>query len=218
MRKRKWQTILFAMLIVLVSFVYIRMEKLYFTPEEGFRACERGLRYPPSEEIILEFDTEDGAKVLVGRQEEGLFVVPVEKTHLFFWQMQSGGVVDGYRKMKEPLDGYLTYGGNFLGLCQDESITEMSLIFGNWNDRNWEEFVYPVEEGLIFIECGKELQEEGFDLVMRDNFAYIEGRTADGEVVCWDGEDGLARALRGGHFTPEAKKVTKPYPVAPKVE
>ena len=217
MRKRKWQTVLYIFLIFVLSYFYILMNQLYFSPEDAFYACERGLRYPPSKEIMLEFDTEDGGKVLVGRQEEGLFVVPVEKTHFFFWRRQSGGV-DGYQKMKKPLDGYLTYDGSFLGMCQDESITEMSLIFGNWEDRNWKEFVYPVEEGLIYIECGKELQEEGFDLVMRDNFAYMEGRTADGEVVCWDGEDGLARALRGGHFTPEAKKVTKPYPVAPNVE
>ena len=216
MRKRKWQTVLYIFLIFVLSYFYILMNQLYFSPEDAFYACERGMRYPPSEEILLEFEGDDGATVLVGRQKDGLFVVPVEKTHFFLWRRQSGGT-DGYQRMKEPLDGYLTYGGNFLGMCQDESITEMSLIFGNWEDRNWKEFVYPVEEGLIYIECGKELQEEGFDLVMRDNFAYMEGRTADGEVVCWDGEDGLARALRGGHFTPEAKKVTKPYPVVPNI-
>ena len=217
MRNRKWQTVLYLFLIFPLCQFYLLANHLYFTPKDVFYACERGLRYPPSEEILLEFEGDDGATVLVGSQEEGLFVVPVERTHLFLWRMASGGV-DGYQKMDAPLDGYLTYQGNFLGMCQDESITEMSLIFGNWGDRNWKEFVYPVEEGLIFIECGKELQKEGFDLVMKDALAYMEGRNAVGEVVCWEGEDGMARALRGGHYARDAKEVTKPFITAPDME
>ena len=127
MRKRKWQTILYIVLIFVLFGFHICINQLHFSPEDAFYACERGLRYPPSEGIPLEFEGDDGATVLVGRQEEGLFVVPVERTHLFLWRMASGGV-DGYQKMDAPLDGYLTYQGNFLGMCQDESITEMSLI------------------------------------------------------------------------------------------
>lgn len=215
--KRKRQTVFFFLLIIGLSFFYIRMNDLFFTKEDVFYACERGLRSGPSQEIVLERKLNDGSIMMVGRQEEGLFVAPVKRSHLFFWQLAGGGV-DGFFRCDKPLDGYLTYEGDYLGLCQDESITEMSLIIGNWQDRNWKEFVYPVEGELVFIECGKELQAEGYDLVMKDYIIYTEGRTADGEVICWDGEDGLARALRSGNFTPEAKKVTKPYPVAPNAD
>ena len=215
--KRKRETVFFFLLIIGLSFFYIRMNDLFFTKEEVFYACERGLRSGPSQEIVLERKLNDGSIMMVGRQEEGLFVVPVKQSHIFLWRMQSGGV-DGFFKCDKLLNGYLTYDGNFLGLCLDERIKKMSLIIGNWEERNWKEFVYPVEEELVYIECGKELQEEGFELDTKDYIVYMEGRTATGEVVCWDGEDGLARSLRGGHFTPEAKKVTKPYPVAPNVE
>ena len=47
---------------------------------------------------------------------------------------------------------------------------------------------------------------------------YWEGRNAEGEVVYADEDDGLVKVLRSGNFTPEAKQVTKPYPVAPNVE
>ena len=104
MRKRKWQTLIYFVLIFVLFYLHIYVQQMYFSPEDVFYACERGLRSGPSKEIILEFEGDDGAKVLVGRQEEGLFVVPVEKTHLFFWRMQSGGV-DGFFKCDSHLMG-----------------------------------------------------------------------------------------------------------------
>lgn len=122
MRKRKWQTLLYIFLIFVLFYIHMIVQQMYLSPEDAFYACERGLRYPPSEEIVLEFEGDDGATVLVGRQEDGLFVVPVEKTHFFLWRMQSGGV-EGFFKCDKPLNGYQTYNGNYLGLCQDEEIT-----------------------------------------------------------------------------------------------
>ena len=47
MRKRKWQTVLYIFLIILLSGFYIHMHELYFSPEDVFYACERGLRSGP---------------------------------------------------------------------------------------------------------------------------------------------------------------------------
>ena len=209
MRKRKWQTVLYIFLIFVLSYFYIHMHQLYFSPEDAFYACERGLRSGPSKEIILQHELEAGSLMLVGRQEEGLFVVPVEKTYLFFWRMQSGGV-DGFFKCDKPLNGYQTYDGNYLGLCLDENITEFSILVGNYADRQWEELIYPIEGELIF---------EQPNLNWDDRYiVYTEGRNAAGEVVFKDGEEALMKVIRAGNYTYGHRVVTKPYPVAPNAE
>ena len=198
MRKRKWQTVLYIFLIFVLSCFYIHMHQLYFSPEDAFYACERGLRYPPSEEIVLEFEGDDGATVLVGRQEDGLFVVPVEKTHFFLWRMQSGGV-EGFFKCDKPLNVYLTYGGNLLGMCQDEDITEASVIVGRIEELNWTETTFPVEKGLIYMEESDIFHGVAFDPT-RDYVLYAEGRNAAGEVLCWEGDEDVAEYLRTGNI------------------
>ena len=206
MRKRKWQTLLYLVLIFVLSAFYIHVNHLYFSPEDVFYACERGLRSGPSEEIILEFDTEDGPKVLVGRQEEGLFVVPVEKTHFFLWRMAGGGV-DGFFRCDKLLNGYQTYDGHYLGLCLDEKIVEFSLLIGNYQDRQWRELIYPVEGELIFVQA---------DLNWDDNYiVYTEGRDVEGNVIFKDGEEGLMKSIRAGTYTYGKMEVTKPFLTAP---
>ena len=209
MRKRKWQTVLYIFLIFVLSYFYILMNQLYFSPEDAFYACERGLRYPPSEEIVLEFEGDDGATVLVGRQEDGLFVVPVEKTHFFLWRMQSGGV-EGFFKCDKPLNGYQTYGGNYLGLCLDENITEFSILVGSHEERQWRELVYPIEGELIF-----EAAEIDW---MNEYIVYTEGRDTKGNVIYKDGDEGLMRSICNGTYTYGKIEVTKPFLSAPNVE
>lgn len=196
--KRKWQTAVFILLIGILSFLYLRLNDLFFRPEEVFWACERGLRSGPSEEIIFSFDLQEGGFALVGRQKEGLFVVPVERSHLFLWRMKQGKV-DGFLDCGDTLGGYLTYDGNFLGLCQEKEIVEISLIFGNWEKMNWKEYVYPVEGELIFIEGEQIFRDEGVD-EMEYDISYIEGRNAEGEVVYRVGDEDLAEALRNGNI------------------
>ncbi len=199
MRKRKRQIVLYLLLIGALYYVYIHVNQVYFSPEDVFYACERGLRSGPSKEIVLEFDTENGTKVLVGRQEKGLFVVPVEKDDIFFWRMAGGGV-DGFLPCEEPLNGYLTYGGNYLGLCLDKEIEEISFILGNHRDINWRECISSVEEELIFIEADKFAGDIAWD--SGDYIAYTEGRNAEGEVIYQKGEANVADTLRKGNFRP----------------
>ena len=198
MQKRKWQTLLYIFLIFVLSGFYILMNQLYFSSEDVFYACERGLRYPPSEEIVLEFEGDDSTKVLVGRQENGLFVVPVEKTHLFFWRMASGGI-DGFLKCDKPLNVYLTYSGNLLGMCQDENIVEASVIVGRIEELNWTETTFPVEKGLIFMEESEIFHGVASDPT-RDYVLYAEGKNTAGEVVYREGDEDVAEYVRKGNI------------------
>ena len=208
MRKRKWQTVLYLFLIIVLSGFYIHMHQLYFSPEDVFYACERGLHSGPSEEIVLQRELEDGGLMLVGKQEDGLFVVPVEKTHFFLWRMK-GGRVDGFMKCDKPLNGYLTYDGHYLGLSLDEKITEMSFVIGNHTTLSWREYVYSVKEELIFIE--KERIWGDVEQNTDDYIIYTEGRNAEGEVIYQDGDAALAESLRKGNIRPSQVIIQKQF-------
>ncbi|MGM9915796.1 hypothetical protein [Anaerotignum sp.] len=210
MRKRKCQTIVFILSIGLLSFTYVRLNKLFFSPEEVFYACERGLRSGPSEEIVQEFVQEDGSLLLVGRQKEDLFVASAEKHLGIFWKMKSGGV-HGLFPVEKEFDGYLMQDGKYIGLCLNPEITEIRCIAGSYSEQNWQEYSCQVgEDGFFFCETGLD-GTENYDV-------YEEGRNADGEVLYTMGDGDLAESLRRGRFTPEAKEVTKPFSTAPTIE
>lgn len=180
MRKRKRQTVIFLILSILLVLFYWNTHRLYFSPEEVFFACERGERYPPSEEILLEFEAE-GKTVLVGRQKDGIFVVPTARNGLF-WQME-GFVIDGFFACEKPVSGYISYGGYYLGLCTVEEITELSIIAEDTEEKQWREYRGTVENGIILIETNL-ARENAF-------VTYIEGRNADGEVIYQYGDRDL---------------------------
>ena len=190
MRKRKRQTLLYILLIIVLSYIYLHVNQLYFTPEDVFYACERGLRSGPSKEIILKHELKDGALILVGRQEDGLFVVPVKRDHFFLWRMDNGGI-DGFFRCDKPLNGYQTYDGNYLGLCLDENITDFSILVGSYEDDQWRELIYAVKGELIFEEAGIDAANE--------YIVYTEARNAEGEVIWFDGDEATAKLVREGN-------------------
>lgn len=214
MRKRKWQTIVFILLIGLLSFTYIRLNKLFFSPEEVFYACERGLRSGPSEEIIREFVQEDGGLLLIGRQKEGLFVASAEKHLGVFWRMKNDGV-HGYFPVEKEFDGYLMQDGKYIGLCLNPEITEIRCIAGSYSEQNWQEYSCQVgEDGFFFCETGLD-GTENYDVYYD---VYEEGRNADGEVLYTMGDGGLAESFRSGSFALKEREATKPFFTAPTIE
>lgn len=210
MWKRKWQTVIFILLIVALSFVYIRMNNLFLHSEEVFWGCERGLKSGPSKEIVLQYERSDGSFVLVGRQEDGVFVVPVEKTHFFFWKLKNGDV-DGKYVCEGDVDGYLNNDGKILGLNKNPDIVEVSFIVGNWADLNWQEMIgVPEEDGFICLDTGY--------LGPENHVIYCEGRGVDGEILYFAGDDDLAASLRKGNIRPSKPVVTKNFVTAAEAE
>lgn len=203
MRKRKRQLVLYLILSFLLSLFYMQTQQIYTSPEKVFYACERGLRYPKSEEIVLEFEAE-GKTVLVGRQEDGLFVVPAVRRG-FFWQMASGGV-DGFFACENPVNGYRTYGDNYLGFCPEEKITEVSILLED-RDGGWREVSGSVTDGLIFLDAK---MENGKDFVV-----YTEGRNENGEVLYQEGETEKMEAFRRGEDYSTPKQAEVFYPEVP---
>lgn len=203
MRKRKRQLVLYLILIFLLSLFYMQTQQMYPSSEKVFYACERGLRYPKSEEIVLEFEAEE-KMVVVGRQEDGLFVVPVVRRGLF-WQMASGGV-DGFFACENPVNGYRTYGGKYLGLCLEEEIAEVSILLED-RDGGWREVSGSVTDGLIFLDAKI---ENGKEFVV-----YTEGRNENGEICYQEGETEKMEAFRRGEDFTSPKQATVFYPAVP---
>ena len=180
--KRKKQCLCYLFLIVALSFLYIQMNRLYFSPEAVFYACERGLRSGPSEEILLQCDIADGGVMLVGRQKEGLFVVPAEKDHIFFWRMK-GGTVDGAFPVEDgAVKGYIMREGTFVGLSRCPEVTEISFVAEDIETDIFRKFDCVVGENG-FLMCETEMN--GWDSTV----VYLEGRNAAGEIFFTYGDE-----------------------------
>lgn len=65
--KRIRQCILFLLVLILCGGLWVRSNRLYFSPEAAFHGVERGLRYGPSEEILLTYPREEWQSDLCGK-------------------------------------------------------------------------------------------------------------------------------------------------------
>lgn len=179
--KRKRELLFYIVLLLGLSCFYIQQKHLYFSLEDVFYACERGLRSGPSEEILLQYDLAEGGVMVVGRQEEGLFAVPAEKTHLFFWRMKSGAVDGAFPIEDGSIKGYIMREGKFIGLSRCPDVTEVSFVAEDWEKEKWKKFDCAVgEKGFLLCETGM----NGWDSTV----VYLEGRNAEGEVIFVSGD------------------------------
>lgn len=72
------QIVIFLLVLLLCGGYVFWRSGLHLSPEAAMAAEEQGLRYGPSNEILLTYEKENGSQVLVGRWEKGLSVVGVE--------------------------------------------------------------------------------------------------------------------------------------------
>lgn len=64
--KRIKQCVVFLLVLILCGGLWVMSNRLYFSPEAAFHGAERGLRYGPSEEILLTYPRGDGSQIYVG--------------------------------------------------------------------------------------------------------------------------------------------------------
>lgn len=188
--KRIRQCMLFLLVLVLCGGLWIRSNRLYFSPEAAFHGAERGLRYGPSEEILLTYPRGDGSQIYVGKWNNGLSVIPVEQYLGLFWRMSTGVSVEGYRTLYGDVDAMLTEENMLVGLSLLPEVTEVTCLFYSMEDevedlKPVEEISLPVEENGFFHEK-MDFPQEKADMFY---VGYIEGRTETGEVVYRNGQD-----------------------------
>ncbi len=188
--KRIRQCMLFLLVLVLCGGLWVRSNRLYFSPEAAFHGAERGLRYGPSEEILLTYPRGDGSQIYVGKWNNGLSVIPVEQYLGLFWRMSTGVSVEGYRTLYGDVDAMLTEENMLVGLSLLPEVTEVTCLFYSMEDEV--EDLKPVEEiSLPVAENGFFHEKMDFPQEKADMFyvGYIEGRTETGEVVYRNGQD-----------------------------
>lgn len=188
--KRIRQCMLFLLVLVLCGGLWVRSNRLYFSPEAAFHGAERGLRYGPSEEILLTYPRGDGSQIYVGKWNNGLSVIPVEQYLGLFWRMSTGVSVEGYRTLYGDVDAMLTEENMLVGLSLLPKVTEVTCLFYSMEDEV--EDLKPVEEiSLPVAENGFFHEKMDFPQEKSDMFyvGYIEGRTETGEVVYRNGQD-----------------------------
>lgn len=188
--KRIRQCMLFLLVLVLCGGLWIRSNRLYFSPEAAFHGAERGLRYGPSEEILLTYPRGDGSQIYVGKWNKGLSVIPVEPYLGLFWRMSTNVPVEGYHILYEDVDAMLTEENMLVGLSLLPEVTEVNCLFYSMEDEV--EDLKPVEEiSLPVAENGFFHEKMDFPQEKSDMFyvGYVEGRTETGEVVYRNGQD-----------------------------
>lgn len=188
--KRIRQCILFLLVLVLCGGLWVRSNRLYFSPEAAFHGAERGLRYGPSEEILLTYPRGDGSQIYVGKWNNGLSVIPVEQYLGLFWRMSNGVSVEGYRTLYGDVDAMLTEENMLVGLSLLPEVTEVTCLFYSMADEV--EDLKPVKEiTLPVAENGFFHEKMDFPQANPGMFyvGYVEGRTETGEVVYRNGQD-----------------------------
>lgn len=188
--KRIRQCMLFLLVLVLCGGLWVRSNRLYFSPEATFHGAERGLRYGPSEEILLTYPRGDGSQIYVGKWNNGLSMIPVEPYLGLFWRMSTNVPVEGYHTLYGDVDAMLTEENMLVGLSLLPKVTEVTCLFYSMEDEV--EDLKPVEEiSLPVAENGFFHEKMDFPQEKSDMFyvGYVEGRTETGEVVYRNGQD-----------------------------
>lgn len=153
--KRGKQIVIFLLVLLFCGGYAFWRSGLHLSPEAAMAAEEQGLRYGPSDKILLTYEKENGSQVLVGRWEKGLSVVGVEPKWGIFWK--STDLINGNMHcllMEEPVEAFLTEENYIVGLCELPEATEVTCKL----------YVYDeVEKASVFVkELTMEIGEDGF--------------------------------------------------------
>lgn len=162
----------------------MRLGSYFFTAEDVFYACERGLGYGPSDKILGEYDLEGRSKLIVGKWNGDLSVVPAEPAFVVLWKLKDGGV-SGFIPCEKIVTGNLLIDGKILGLVSDREISEVicQVEYGDYENPLTQQISMGVDENGFF---GGEWKNQNPD----DSYAritYIEGINEQKEVVYRDG-------------------------------
>lgn len=185
--KRGKQIVLFLLILILCGGYAFWASDLHLSPKTAMEAEERGLRYGPSEGLLLTYEKENGDHVYVGRWEKGLSVVCVEPKWGMFWK--STNLTNGYMHcllMEEPVEAFLTEENYIVGLSELPEVKEVTCK------------LYVYDEGerrSVFVkELTMEVAENGFfygetflpvkaSTEYGYTIAYLEARNRTGETV-----------------------------------
>lgn len=184
---RKKQTIIYVIIIAAaIGWKTSPYNHEYSSPEAVLYACEKGLRYGPSEKI--EYVKKNGNKaVAIGRVKGGLSIVPSERKWDGRWILAGGGI-PGYVQVENNAE--YDFGDNIItGVCTYDEIKSVEVVLGVY-DENEENGVKKLEkyktevaqDGFFIIENIPE-RDTTDDSVFDINVVSFEGFDENGNSV-----------------------------------
>lgn len=131
---RKKQTAIFLIIIAAaIGWKTSPYNREYSSPEAVLYACEKGLRYGPSEKI--EYVRKNGNKaVAIGRVEGGLSIIPSERKWYGRWIL-AGGSIPGYVQVENNAE--YDFGDNIIvGVCTYDEIKSVEVVLGVYDEKS----------------------------------------------------------------------------------
>lgn len=178
---RKRQLVINIVVILALCFFYMRIFDRYISPESVFYACEKGLLYGPSEEILTEYESDEGSIVIVGKYGEGLSIVSAERKMFGLWGL-APGMITGLIEPQYEENMVFTYdstNGIIIGLTNNPQVSNVHALLYNWENEE-EYIVYDIdvkENGFFFME--KDGEKLDFEII-----GYrVEGMDEEGNVL-----------------------------------
>lgn len=189
--KRGKQIVIFLLVLILCGGYAFWRSGLHLSPEAAMHAEEQGLRYGPSDEILLTYEKENGDFVYVGRWEKGLSVVGVEPVWGIFWK--AADLQSGFSRclpITEDMEAFLIDEGYIVGLSKLPEVKKVTCYLNTYHEELREdifvqEVTMEVAENGFFFSKVRVLENENWDTY---RIGYLEGSTASGEVVFQYGE------------------------------
>lgn len=159
-------------LIIVLSFIFLKSTGLYLTPSSAHRASEKSIHYGPSQ--VLHIEDFDGGKTILGKYDKWFSANTINRRLFFFWSFGNGVIGTENDKTKAINYDYGMTGDNahYYGIINDEKIERIEIL---------------LENGEIFNET--EFYEDMFLLVgtgTNDNFprvSNIKGYDLEGNVI-----------------------------------
>lgn len=121
--------IFIAIIFVAAAFKFSGLNHEYHSPVDVFYACEEGLHYGPSKEILYIKRTGNKALV-VGRTDDGLSAIQTHKNWYGTWTLLSGGI-DGNLPVDENKAFYDDQFNFLYGLCSNNKIKNVKITLGS---------------------------------------------------------------------------------------
>lgn len=185
--KRGKQIVLFLLVLILCGGYAFWASDLHLSPKGAMEAEERGLRYGPSEEILLTYEKENGGQVLVGRWEKGLSVVCAEPKWGMFWK--SANLSNGNMHcltMEEPVEAFLTEENYIVGLSELPEVKEVTCRLYVY-DEGERESVFVKELTMEAAENGFFYGETSLPVTSSSEYGYtigyVEAKGQSGETI-----------------------------------
>lgn len=199
--KRGKQIFLFLVILFLCGGYAFWRSGLHLSPKAAMEAEERGLRYGPSEEILLTFEKEDGGWIYVGQWEKGLSVICLEEKWGFFWKTASTEeIYSRCLPIEEPVEAFFIGENRIVGFSNLPEVKNVLCYLNGYNEK--------IHEDIFLKEVAMDTAENGFfsaeiELPESVNWedvhiGYLEARTEHGDIVFQEGEKEKLTAIPNG--------------------